>query len=641
MTDVQTPEPISLPADSDGWTRFVTERPDARLAEARRLLAALKDGSARSAAETLEVWNDLSAALASVQSEGSLLSECHPDAAVRDAAEEHYVAGSGMAAELTIDRDLWDVLSALDPAGLNANQTRLLEHSLRDLKLGGVDLDEDGRARAKDLARRDTELSMEFSRNIREGRREMRVTPEQLAGLPQDFLDEHPLDDDGLMTVTTEYPDLMPIREYATNRDTRIAMSELQGDIAWPANDAVLEELLSVRRERALLLGFGDWADVETATRMARSSAGVAAFLNQVDEASAAAAEPEYDQLLARLREDVPDAEAVTTADLAYLLGALKRERYEVDSQEVRSYFLFPNVLGGVLDVTARLLGVAYEPVDVPAWHEDVRSYDVHFGGERIGRIHLDLHPREGKYNHAACFDLATGMAGRELPQGALLCNFSRGTMEHDQVTTFLHEFGHLVHAIVGGHQRFIAQSGIATEWDFVEAPSQMLEEWAWDADVLATFARNAVGEPIPAALVQRMRVADGFGRATLVRRQLGLAQVSYRLHADVPADITAATTELLQASSRVRSLPNNHFACGFGHLTGYGACYYTYQWSLVIARDLLTGFDADLMAPEPAARYRDRVLAPGGTRDAADLIEDFLGRPSGFDAYRGWLSEG
>lgn len=633
-------EPIRLPGDDAGWITFVTERPDARIAHAKELLAQLKDGTTRTAADVLELWNDLNHALRGAGGETYVLSECHPSSEVRDAAGERYVAVAAMGTELSLDRDLWQVFDALDAEGLDADQTRLLEHTLRDFRLAGVDLDDQTRARVRELADRDTELSLAFSKNIRDGRREMQVTVEDLDGLPQDFLDAHPADADGKITVTTEYPDLMPIREYARNRATRVAMTELQNGIAWDENSPVLAELLQVRREHAQLLGFGDWADVETATRMAGSSARVASFLDEVDEASAPTMDAEYAVLLERLQQDDPALEAVTTGDFSYLVSAVKREQYDVDAQEVRSYFPYERVLDGVLDLTGRLLGLEYVAVDVPTWHEDVLAYDVQRGDERIGRIYLDMHPREGKYNHAACFDMAIGMDGRELPEGILLCNFNRGLMEHDEVTTFLHEFGHLVHAIVGGHQRFIAQSGIATEWDFVEAPSQMLEEWAWNADVLAGFAQNAAGETIPAELVERMRTADAFGRVLGIRRQLGLAQVAYRLHADVPDDIEGAVETLLNASTPVRALPGGgRFAANFGHLTGYGACYYTYQWSLVIARDLLTGFTDDLMDPAAATAYRDKVLAPGGTHDAADLVEDFLGRPYNVDAYRAWLA--
>lgn len=631
---------VALPETDAAWLTFVSSRMDGLIARAEQARAQLKDGSVREASAALDLWNELQEAALTVAEQAGLFTECHPAVAVREAAEASALAVGKLFTQLSLDRELWQVFDGLDATGLDEVQARELDHLLRDFRLAGVHLDDVTRERLTSLADRATELAQQFDRNIRDGRRELRLTPAQLAGLPQDFLDAHRVDDEGLVTVTTDYPDLMPIREYATERSTRWAMTDLQNGLAWEANEPVLAELLRNRQERAELLGFRDWADVETATRMAGSSARVHEFLAEVDAASAGGVDAEYELLLARLRQDVPEADAVTTADFAYLVSAVKREQFDVDAQQVRSYFAFDRVLPGVLDLTADLLGLAYRQVDVPRWHDDVLAYEVTREGAVIGRFFLDLHPRDGKYNHAACFTLTTGVAETELPEGVLLCNFTRGLMEHDEVVTFLHEFGHLVHAIVAGHQRFVRQSGIATEWDFVEAPSQMLEEWAWDADVLARFAQNDAGEVIPASLVQRMRTADAFGRVLSVRRQLGLAQVSYRLHADVPADIQAATQALLEASTPVRSLPGGgRFAGGFGHLTGYGACYYTYQWSLVISRDLLTAFAGDLMDHAVADRYRDQVLAPGGTKDADDLISAFLGRRYTVDAYREWLA--
>jgi thimet oligopeptidase len=634
-------EPIAFPAVDADWTTFTTTRYDDRLAEVVDLADRLKDGSGRSAAEVLELWNRLQIALISVASEASLVSETHPDRDIRAGAEERVTRAGAIEAQLMADADLAAVFAATDVTGLDADALRLRDRVLRDFRRGGVDLDPATRAEVTRLADRDTELSLAFGRNIREGRREIRVTPDSLAGLPQDLLDSHPADADGLVTISTDYPDLMPVREYARDRATRLAISAAFGDLAWPENDSVLAELLEVRERRAHLLGYGNWADYETETRMVGSSASVARFLDEVDEASRDAMMPEYELLLERLQEDDPAATEVLASDLAYLLGTVRRERYDVDSQVVRSYFSFDRVLDGLLDTSARLFGLTYVPVSASTWHEDVRSYDVMQGDERIGRIHLDLHPREGKYNHAACFPMAPGVADTVLPEAALVCNFSRGAMEHDEVTTFFHEFGHLVHDILGGRQRWAPFSGVATEWDFVEAPSQMLEEWAWNHDVLRTFAHNDAGEEIPAALVERMRTADAFGRALGVRTQLGHARTSFHLHVDRPTDIATAVEGYYESASPVRRLPNTHSYAGFGHLTGYGSCYYTYQWSLVIARDLLTGFDADLMAPEPARRYRERILAPGGSRDAADLVEDFLGRPYSVEAYRSWLSQG
>jgi thimet oligopeptidase len=634
-----TPEPVPFPVDDTGWAAFAAERPAARLARVRELDDRLRAEPALSAVERLDLWNDADIALREAMNEAYIVSEAHPDPAVRDAAEQQVQAVESLSAARLLDRELWQAFADADAQGLDADEARLLEHVLRDFRRGGVELADADRERVRQLVDRDTELSLTFSRHIRDGRREIRVPAAGLAGMPQDFVDAHPADAEGMVVLSTDYPDLMPIREYATDRATRLALVGAYNDLAWPDNDAVLAELLEVRAERARLLGYADWADYETETRMIGSGAAVVQFLERLDEASRAAADREYPEVLERLRQDAPEADEVTIADFWHVLSVLKREQHDVDAQRVRSYLPFERVAAGVLDVTSRLFDVAYVPVDAPAWHPDVRTIDVMRGDDRLGRIHLDLHPREGKFSHAACFPIAPGVTGRVLPEAALLCNFSRGLMEHDQVVTFFHEFGHLVHDILGGRQRFARFSGVATEWDFVEAPSQLLEEWAWDAGVLASFAVNADGEPIPAELVARMRTADAFGRGLEVRRQLGHATVSYRLHVDRPVDLQAETERIYSVTSPVQPLRGLHPYAGFGHLTGYGACYYTYQWSLVIARDLLSGFGAGLMDPEAALRYRAEVLERGGTRDASDLVAAFLGRPSTFDSYRDWLA--
>lgn len=647
---MSTPDPLVFPADRDGWLAFVTERPAAAvalIADVDARLAAIAEAEEVDAAEVVDLWNDADIALHRATSEVYLLSESHPDEDVRAAAEAEVQRLEALGAERLQRRELFAAVAAAEEAavkaGLDDEARRLLSQVLRDFRRGGVDLPDAEREHVRKLTDRDTELSLEFSRNIRDGRREIRVAPEALAGLPQDFIDEHAPGDDGLVVLTTDYPDLMPVREYATDRATRTALVAAYNDLAWPENDAVLAELLAVRAERAALLGYGDWADYETEPRMIGSGGAIADFLARVDEASIAAAEAEYPLLLERLRQDDPDATEVTIADFFHLLSTLRKERHDVDAQLVRSYFRFDRVLPGLLETTGRLLDVEYVPVEVATWHPDVHSYDVvrrsGDGAERLGRIHLDLHPREGKYTHAACFGLAPGITGRVLPESVLLCNFARGYMTHDEVVTFFHEFGHLVHAILGGAQRFARFTGVATEWDFVEAPSQLLEEWAWDAGVLASFTAGPDGEPIPADLVAKMAVADGFGRALEVRRQLGHANVSYHLHVDRPADLQAASEHWYDVTSPVKPLRGLHSYAGFGHLTGYGSCYYTYQWSLVIARDLLSAFGGDLMNADVATRYRREILEPGGSRDAADLVESFLGRPYGFEAYREWLS--
>jgi thimet oligopeptidase len=249
-------------------------------------------------------------------------------------------------------------------------------------------------------------------------------------------------------------------------------------------------------------------------------------------------------------------------------------------------------------------------------------------------------------------FQLATGQAGRRLPEAALVCNFVRpgpagdpALLEHSEVRTFFHEFGHLLHHVLGGHVRWAMQSGVATEWDFVEAPSQMLEEWVWDPQVLGSFSRHvSSGEPIPPDLVARMRAADEFGKGLHLRQQAFYAALSLELHRRDPAtlDSTRLVAELQEAYTPFRHVPGTFFQESFGHLDGYSAIYYTYMWSLVIAKDLFGAFQArGLLDPEVARRYRRAILEPGGSRPAAELVREFLGRPHGFDAFEAWLDQG
>jgi thimet oligopeptidase len=513
------------------------------------------------------------------------------------------------------------------------------ERVLRDFRRSGVDRSDEVRSRLRELSERLTVLEQDFARAIRDDVRSIRITPDRLAGLPEDFVAAHPVDADGLVTVTTDYPDYVPFRTFASDADARRQLAVEFLNRAWPGNDAVLHEILDLREEKARLLGYAGWPDYDTDVKMIGTGHAISEFIERLADAADPSARRDKDVLVTRQRADDPGATSFDAAQFGYYAELVRREQFAVDAQDVRQYFDFENVRRGLLDVTGRLFGVEYRPVDTSSWHPDVRGYEVVADGELRGRIYLDLHPREGKYKHAAQFDLVTGVAGHQLPEGVLVCNFPRGLMEHTHVVTLFHEFGHLLHHVLGGDQRWARFSGVATEWDFVEAPSQMLEEWAWDADVLRTFAVDGDGAPIPRELVERMRAAKDFGKGLFVRNQLFYAAVSFVLHRDRPADITATLRELQARYDLIDYLDDTHFHASFGHLAGYTSGYYTYLWSLVIAKDLFSAFDpADLFDRAVASRYRDQVLVPGGSRDAAELVESFLGREFTFAAFAAWL---
>ena len=642
QNSVGTVAPVTdaLHLPTDNWIDWLRERVTTALDQARQDLAALKDGAPRDTEAVLELWNDADIALGNAGALAGMLAQVHPDEDVRKLAEDSDQDVNRVQTERGLDRALYEVLAACAPAD-DATADRLRAKILRDFRRGGVDQPDDVQTRLRAIAERLVELEQQFARVIRDDVREVKLRPEQLDGLPADFLAAHPAGDDGLVTVTTDYPDLIPVRTFAHDASARHDLMVQFMDRGWPDNDAVLRELLDLRAERAQLLGYADWPDYDAEVKMVGSGEAILEFVDRIAAATEEPARRDLDRLRQRQLRDEPNAPALTRADLSYYEELVRRENYDIDSQQVRQYFDFGRVRAGLLDVTGKLFGIEYRlRDDVAVWHEDVAAYDVMRDGTTIGRIYLDLHPREGKFKHAAQFTVADGISGRQLPEGVLACNLPRELMEHAHVTTLFHEFGHLVHHILGGDQRWARFAGVATEWDFVEAPSQLLEEWAWDAQVLKSFATDAQGDPIPDGLVERMRAAREFGIGNFVRTQISFAAISYLLHRDRPGDLTAAVRDIQQRYDLVGQLDGTHFHTNFGHLAGYTSGYYTYMWSLVIAKDLFSAFDrANLLDPQISHRYRDAILAPGGVRDAADLVAEFLGRPYSFDAFAAWLS--
>ncbi|MEI7056179.1 M3 family metallopeptidase [Nocardioides sp. CCNWLW239] len=644
-----TPVPLALP-ETEAAETWVKERTSQTLTHVRELAQQLRTRPPSEALDVLKAWDELTLELGSLGGLAGLLANVHPVEAVRTACEDTEVEVDRLRTELTQDRTLYQVFAGLPAAqteALDPLAARLLEKTLQDFTRAGVDRDDATRARLTEINERLTELNLEFSRVTRDDVRITTATPEQLDGMPADWLEAHPVNENGLVEISTDYPDALPARMFVKDPAVRRAVTVAGLERGWPHNEQVLKEMFALRQELAHLVGYDDWPAYDAAVKMIGDGPAIPEFIDKIAGAAEGRMKRDLDVLLDRYERDTGpvsggSAGAVSAADALYYEELVRQEKYDVDSQVVRTFFDFAKVHQGLLDVTGRLFGLRYEPVsDAVTWHEDVSVFDVYpqDGVERLGRIHLDLHSREGKYKHAAQFDLATGVKGRQLPEGVLVCNFSRGLMEHDHVVTLFHEFGHLIHHVLGGQGEWARFSGVATEWDFVEAPSQMLEEWAWDADVLQTFATNGAGEPIPADLVARMRAADDFGKGYHARQQMFYAAISYWFHKEQPEDLTKRLQELQAAYSPYPYIEGTHFYANFGHLGGYSSAYYTYMWSLVIAKDLFSAFDRDnLFDPEVAGRYRDQVLARGGEKDAAELVADFLGRPYSFDAYAAWL---
>lgn len=665
MTETPAPSPaLTLPTDAAHWPGWVRDRADTELDAARDLVERVRRADTADAREVLTLWDRASGHLGNAAAAGSLFANVHPDRTVRDLADSALQEVSKLSTAWSLDAELFAVFDGLDASTVADDPlaSRMLTKVLDDFRRSGVDQDDATRERITAISERLTTIGQHFGKLTRDDVRTIRIAPERLAGLPADWLEEHPADEDGLVTVTTDYPDSLPVRTFARDRDVRRDMSTAFLRRGWPDAEPLLLEMFALRHELATLTGFADWPSYDADVKMIGTGPAIPEFIDKISAAAAEPLERDLAVLLERYRADFPDAERVEPYDAIHYQELVRAEQYDVDAQRVRTYYDFAKVRRGLLDVTGRLFGLRYAEIDVPVWHAEVAAYDVFLdrgdqAGTNVGRIYLDLHPREGKYSHAAQFTLTDGVAGVQRPEGVLVCNFSRGLMEHDHVTTLFHEFGHLLHHVLGGHGDWFRFAGVATEWDFVEAPSQMLEEWAWDAAVLQSFATNAAGEPIPADLVARMKAADDYGKGIYARTQMFYAAMSYWFHQDVAvaaasgAEPPALTDRMIELQEQYAALPyleGTHMFASFGHLGGYSSAYYTYMWSMVIAKDLFSAFGGvgadgvqgdDLFDAEVAGRYRDRVLARGGEADAADLVADFLGRPYSFDAYAAWLA--
>lgn len=619
------------------------------MARARAGIARLKSlPQPRKTNDALEAFDDAMAALADAAARASVCRNAHPSEPMRDAAEKCEQELEALQTEFSLDRGIYDALAGLDLGGADPATHYYVSKTLRDMRRSGVDRDDKTRARVRELRDELVRIGQEFGKNIIEDVRRIEIDPAELDGLPADYRQAHAPNADNKVVITTDNTDYVPFMTYARSASAREAIWRQYRLRGHPKNLAVLERMLNARHELATLLGYAHWAAYATEDKMIGSSEAAAEFIARITGISGERMELDYAQLLDRKRKDDPSADQVMGWDSAYYHDRVTAEQYGFDSQSVRPYFEYERVKTGVLQITGRLFGVRFDKVAAPVWHSEVDVYDVRERERVIGRIYLDMHPREGKYKHYAQFALANGVRNKRLPEGVLMCNFARpgaepALLEHSDVRTFFHEFGHLLHHVLGGAVRWAGQSGVATEWDFVEAPSQMLEEWVWDVETLQSFGKHyQTNEPIPAELIAKARAADEYGKGLWVRQQMFYAATSLELHARNPKglDTTKLVAELQELYTPFHYVQGTYFHESFGHLSGYSAIYYTYMWSLVIAKDLFSVFKHHgMLDSEAAQRYRRAVLEPGGSKPAAELVRDFLGRDYSFDAYSDWLS--
>ncbi len=608
----------------------------------------------RTIENTLRSFDDAQAELAAVGQQASLLDSVHPEKEVRDQAQALTQKVSETGTLLSLNQDVYRALSGIDLDSVDPITRHYLERTLLQYRLSGVDRDDPTRARIKELQDKATEMSLAFSRNVQEGAKHIQVTASDLDGLPDDYLQAHPPAENGTISLSTDFPDMQPLMTYAKSAGVRRTMFLAYHTRAYPQNKELLLNLLKTRQELAAILGYKSWADLATADQMMQSAERMQSFLNELESASKAGAEREFNMVFDFARQQQPDLKEIDLAARGYWYEQYRRSAFQFDSQSVRPYFPYAQVEPGVLRTAENLFHVRFEQDKAAeVWHPSVTAwkvFDANPATKQIGLFYLDMHPREGKDKWFSAAPLVPGIRGRQFPEAALICNFpggkdgDPGLMQYSDVVTYFHEFGHLMHAILGGDQPWAGISGIRTEWDFVEAPSQMLEEFFRDPKLLATFARHyETGETLPAEVVHRMNRASAFGRADAIRTQLVYTSYSLDTHKTDPEtiDLDALLQHEYKRFSPYAWIEGNKMYSSFGHLVGYSSNYYTYLFDKAIALDFFAQFDPVNLLEGPAAmRYRQAVLEPGGSKPAAELVHDFLGRSQSLEPFKAWIAE-
>jgi thimet oligopeptidase len=574
-----------------------------------------------------------------------------PDANTRDQARSADEAVSNWQTEMGKREDLYRAVKAYADTHpkLEGEQERLLKFMMRDYHRAGMDLAPDKRDQLKKIELEMNKLGIQFEQNIADDETSVPLTGAELKGVPSDVLGKLK-QSNGLYIVTMDAPTFNAVMDYDDNEAGRQRAWLEYKRRGGSKNVKVLEKLIKLRAQQASLLGYATTADFETEPRMAKNAATVAKFYADLQPVVRKKSKLDYDQFLAEKRKHTGDkATMLYPWDYSYYKNLLSKEKYSVDNEKVAEYFPMDQAVQGLFGVSQSLYGITYKDVtsqasalNMPIWAPDVKLYQVddNTTHNTLGYFFLDMFPREGKYSHFATWGLISRKRWPDgtvqKPVAALVCNFTKPTdtkpslLPHDEVETLFHEFGHCLHNILttANYGRF---AGAAVERDFVEAPSQMFENWVWSPDVLKTFARHyKTHEVLPEKLLSGMLAARYLGSGMEAEHQFYYALVDQKYHTapEGNVDTTKLAMDLYPEVELYPKIPGTYFQSSFGHLVGYEAAYYGYMWSLVYAQDMFQRFkELGLLNPKAGMYYREKILARGGTMDAMDMVRDYLGR--------------
>ncbi len=574
------------------------------------------------------------------------LSYVSTDKKFRDAANDLQMQISQYMVDVATRRDVYkaireytDTNPKLDPV-----QAKLVKEMLIGFKNSGMDLNDADLEKFKALNKEKAEYIIKFDKNIQEYKDPLAVTQEQLKGLGEDYIQKLAKTDDGKYLVTLDYPDYVPFMQNADDEQARKELEFKFNRRGGQENVELLEKTLTLRREIAHLLGYKNHAELRLEDRMAKNPKTVMTFLKDLQKKLKPLGKKEDKEMIAYKNSKTgKNSRTLYSWESGYWSNKFRKENLELDSEKIKEYFPSQVVIDGMLDLFGGVFGITFEPVDIPVWHPDVKAFKIKdkATGELVAYFYMDLYPREGKYKHAACFGLVDGEEKQDgtyqIPFVAIVANLNKPSgdtpslLKHGEVETLFHEFGHVLHNALT-KAKYSAFSGTSVSWDFVEAPSQMLERWAWDPQVLKKISKHyKTGEPLPDELIKRMIAAKNFGAGGMYLRQDFFAQYDMTLHT---ADTTPDSTKLYFAlTKKIRGLPLTKGTipqASFGHIMGgYDAGYYGYLWSEVIAEDFFGEFKKHgIFNPETGLKFRREILEKGGTLDEEKMVENFLGRP-------------
>lgn len=602
---------------------------DTGLRDAQSRLKALERLPASSS--WLGAYDAFNAAVEDAFGPVAFVGNVHPDHAVRTAAEACEQRWQGFFTSLGQNARLYRAAKATEPADDIDRET--LRMTIENFEDSGVGLAPAARAKAKKLADRISLLGQQFEKNVREDKTLVPFTDAELAGVPEGIVKGARRDHQGRVLLGLDYPTYFPVLERAEKAEARERMWRAKMGEGGKANLRILAEIATLRRDYARLFGFASYADFNLRHRMVKSTANATRFL---DEVRSAVDEGERrDNALLREAKaghlGLPlDQTTLARWDVPFYTERLRKERYSVDEESMRAYFPPQESLRFVMRIAEKMFGVRYTQVPAQLWHADAQAYAVSEAatGKPLASLIVDLYPREGKFGHAAVWPYRSGSAltGR-VPQAALVVNFNRKGLTMDELNTLLHEFGHALHSNLST-TRYTLNSGTSTKHDFSEAPSQMLEDWVFDRRVLKLFQEVCpTCKPVPDELVDQARAAHDFTKGSKTARQHLYASFDLALHGPQAPEPMALWARM-EGATPLGYVPGTMFPAGFSHVAGgYGAGYYGYLWSLVVAMDLRTAFAADRLDPAVGKRYRDTVLSQGGQREPELLVKDFLGR--------------